>query len=305
MSGSLQFKTRAALRSEEFHGSAGSAHLPAAPAAGAGRGGGTRGGAGSFPARARAALLPEPGWASGLVSSALMREATPSPFTSSEAASALRRPQAPHLRREAAFPGFLGPRPAVPRARAISLVARPRCESLLHDRPSKSPPRSSSRRPERVAIPRTEGGPPAGIRPSAPRWGDYSCHPAGRTPEGRPGEDRGSDRADTVMSQRIPRQLLEPAGPRSGSPGACRSPAAPASLSAREDSRQIPTPRTGREQIRAVRATRFVVTCCGRKRIHMAAVSVNGHAGRLRGAGDRARPAARFSGRARVANERD
>lgn len=90
--------------------------------------------------RARAALLPEPGWASGLVSSALMREATPSPFTSSEAASALRRPQAPHLRREAAFPGFLGPRPAVPRARAISLVARPRCESLLHDRPSKSPP---------------------------------------------------------------------------------------------------------------------------------------------------------------------
>lgn len=164
--------------------------------------------------RARAALLPEPGWASGLVSSALMREATPSPFTSSEAASALRRHRAPHLRREAAFPGFLGPRPAVPRARAISLVARPRCESLLHDRPSKSPPRSSSRRPERVAIPRMEGGPPAGIRPSAPRWGDYSCHPAGRTPEGRPGEDRGSDRADTVMSQRIPRQLLEPAGAR-------------------------------------------------------------------------------------------
>lgn len=209
MSGSLQFKTRAALRSEEFHGSAGSAHLPAAPALGAGRG------AGALPTpRARAALLPEPGWASGLVSSALMREATPSPFTSSEAASALRRPQAPHLRREAAFPGFLGPRPAVPRARAISLVARPRCESLLHDRPSKSPPRSSSRRPERVAIPRTEGGPPAGIRPSTPRWGDYSCHPAGRTPEGRPGEDRGSDRADTVMSQRIPRQLLEPAGAR-------------------------------------------------------------------------------------------
>lgn len=209
MSGSLQVKTRAALRSEEFHGSAGSAHLPAAPALGAGRG------AGALPTpRARAALLPEPGWASGLVSSALMREATPSPFTSSEAASALRRPQAPHLRREAAFPGFLGPRPAVPRARAISLVARPRCESLLHDRPSKSPPRSSSRRPERVAIPRTEGGPPAGIRPSAPRWGDYSCHPAGRTPEGRPGEDRGSDRADTVMSQRIPRQLLEPAGAR-------------------------------------------------------------------------------------------
>lgn len=180
-------------------------------------------GAGRGAGRA-ASPLPEPGWASGLVSSALMREATPSPFTSSEAASALHRPQAPHLRREAAFPGFLGPRPAVPRARAISLVARPRCESLLHDRPSKSPPRSSSRRPERVTIPRTEGGPPAGIRPSTPRWGDYSCHPAGRTPEGRPGEDRGSDRADTVMSQRIPRQLLEPAGARKRLPRSLQKP---------------------------------------------------------------------------------
>lgn len=168
MSGSLQFKTRAALRSEEFHGSAGSAHLPAAPALGAGRG------AGALPTpRARAALLPEPGWASGLVSSALMREATPSPFTSSEAASALRRPQAPHLRREAAFPGFLGPRPAVPRARAISLVARPRCESLLHDRPSKSPPGPAPAAQNAWLFPARKGGRRRGSG-RAPRDGEIT-----------------------------------------------------------------------------------------------------------------------------------